>query len=140
MNITPLVNEAVSRMNIIGLNPEIAKQFAEQNILRQSLPPYYNSQPVLPNVDAELLSRIDEFERKNDALVYYVIADESGMEAYLYVSKYKEEWDDDRNDLSENRALAYVTNLDHPDCSEFGSIGFELIGSRNGCRGLKRTY
>lgn len=140
-----LVDEAVKRMNIIGLGHEIIKQFVEKSILRQSLPPYYNSQPVLPEIDVdnELLSRIDEFERKHNALVYYVIrsyTDIGEMEAYLYVSKYKEEWIDEHNDLRENRALAYVANLDHPDCSEFGSIGFELVGSSNDCRGLKRTW
>ena len=112
-------------------------------LIRQSLSPYYNSQPVLPDADTDLLARIAEFERVHDVLVYYVIRSHTElgeMEAYLYVSKYENEWVNDRSDLSENRALAYVANLDHPDCSEFGSIGFELIGSENDCRGLKRTW
>lgn len=145
MNITRkhLIDEAVARMSLIGFNREIIEQFADRALIRQSLPPYYTSQPVLPNTDTDLLTRIAEFERVHDALVYYVIhsyTELGEMETYLYVSKYEDEWVNDRDDLSENRALAYVANLDHPDCSEFGSIGFELIGSENDCRGLKRIW
>lgn len=145
MNLTRkhLIDEAVARMSLIGFNREIIEQFTDRTLIRQSLPPYYNSQPVLPNTDTDLLARIAEFERVHDALVYYVIRSytELGeMETYLYVSKYENEWVNDRDDLSENRSLAYVANLNHPDCSEFGSIGFELIDSGNDCRGLKRIW
>lgn len=145
MNLTRkhLIDEAVARMRLIGFNREIIEQFANRTLIRQSLPPYYNSQPVLPDADTDLLARIAEFERVHDVLVYYIIRSHTElgeMEAYLYVSKYENEWVNDRNDLSENRALAYVANLDHPDCSEFGSIGFELMGSENDCRGLKRIW
>lgn len=42
----------------------------------------------------------------------------------LYVSKYKEEWQTDREDLKEGLAFSYVYNMDCPEFSEFGSIGF----------------
>ena len=52
----------------------------------------------------------------------------------LYVSAEDEEWELDREDLEERVPLAYVANLDAPDCSELGSIG---IAPANG--GLVRT-
>ena len=36
----------------------------------------------------------------------------------------KKEWQTDREDLKDNIALSYVYNVDCPDFSEFGSIGF----------------
>ena len=50
-----------------------------------------------------------------------VIAD-SWSYSYLYVSKYKEEWEMDVNDLGEGYPVVYVENLEDPECSEFGSI------------------
>lgn len=52
----------------------------------------------------------------------------------LYVSAEEEEWELDREDLDGRISLAYVANLDAPDCSELGSIG---IAPANG--GLVRT-
>ena len=54
--------------------------------------------------------------------------------ALLYVSAEEEEWELDREDLEGRVPLAYVANLDAPDCSELGSIG---IAPANG--GLVRT-
>lgn len=50
------------------------------------------------------------------------------------VADWEEEWELDREDLDGRISLAYVANLDAPDCSELGSIG---IAPANG--GLVRT-
>lgn len=46
--------------------------------------------------------------------------------AILYVSQYKEEWKIDREDLKEGITFSYVYNIDCPEYSEFGSIGFAV--------------
>ncbi len=47
------------------------------------------------------------------------------MDAYLYVSDYKEEWEMDRADQEAWQQVAYVVNWDAPVYSEFGSIGLK---------------
>ena len=69
---------------------------------------------------------VENFEKKYDAIVYHVIHQWTNIgELYslLYVSSYEEEWEADREDLKNDRCLAYVINIDMPTCSEFGSIG-----------------
>ena len=59
------------------------------------------------------------------------------MDAYLFVSDYKdEEWEMDREDLKKGVVLSYVYNYDVPEFSEFGSIGIEPTIAA----GLKRTW
>ena len=81
---------------------------------------------------------VDDFEKENNGLVYHVIKSRTSiglMYALLYVSEYLEEWKMDMEDLEEGQALAYVVNMDMPDCSEFGTIGIKpSVG------GLIRTW
>ena len=59
----------------------------------------------------------------------------NGNSLEKYVCDYiLDEWEYDRNDLTEGYALAYVKNMDDDMCSEFGSI---FIENRYG--GLVRT-
>lgn len=80
-----------------------------------------------------------KFEEEHNALVYAVIRDYFNictMDAYLYVSDYEEEWEDDREELKNGEVLAYVRNLNDDECSEFGSIGVK----RSPAAGLVRTW
>lgn len=127
--------EALLRMKKIGIFPETIKQFEREDLVSQSLPPigacYW--------IEGEQLKRVKEFEQKYNALVYFVIHSYTTigeMESYLYVSDYEEEWETDRNDLENGSTLAYVYNLDAPECSEFGSIGFAVTPAA----GLRRTW
>lgn len=131
--------EAVERMKKIGIFPETVKQFEQENLISQSLPPV----GACFWIEGEQLQRVREFEKKYNSVVYFVIHgyyDFSGetveMESYFYVSDYEEEWETDRQDLAEGQTLAYVQNISWPDCSEFGTIGFELTPAA----GLRRTW
>lgn len=80
---------------------------------------------------------IKEFEKEYDGVVYHVIHNmtEFGeLYSMLYVSKYEEEWEQDREDIKDGYALVYVMNKDDDTCSEFGSIGI-----RPNIGGLIRT-
>lgn len=77
----------------------------------------------------ELTAKVQEFERKNNALVYHVIhtpmrLDGEAMDMYnfLYVSDYQEEWEVDNADIKEGYVFAYVWNKTIDYFSEFGSI------------------
>lgn len=80
---------------------------------------------------------VADWEEKSGGIVYAAILSNMVFGrclALLYISAEEEEWELDREDLEGRVPLAYVANLDAPDCSELGSIG---IAPANG--GLVRT-
>lgn len=127
--------EAVSRMKKWGIYPETIRQFENDDLISESIPPV----GACFWVNGEQLERIREFESEYNALVYFVIHSYTNigeMENYLYVSDYIEEWEQDRWDIEQGQQLAYVFNHDMPDCSEFGCIGIELTPAA----GLRRIW
>ena len=113
--------EALERMKMLKLHGNIIKEFDKEGIVNLS-----ENGGFLYWLDSDQQAIVDEFETEHDALVYHVIHDctEFGeLYSLLYVSKYEEEWEDDRNDLKDGYALVYVKNMDDDFCSEFGSIG-----------------
>lgn len=108
--------EALNRMKMLKLHPNIIKEFSNKGILNLSL------NAALYYLSEEQLARVQEFEKEYGGLVYHVIQNRY-MLSFLYVSKHKEEWEYDRNDLKEGYPIAYVVNLSDESCSEFGSIG-----------------
>ena len=96
--------EAINRMKMLKLHPNIIKEFSNKNILNLSL------NTALHHLNQEQLARVQEFEQKYDVLVYHVIQN-GQMLSFLYVSKYQEEWEHDRNDLEEGYPFVYVANL-----------------------------
>lgn len=127
--------EAIARMKSWGIYPPIVKQFEEDDQISESAPPL----GVCYWLDEEQMTRVRDFEERNNALVYHVIHSFTNigeMESFLYVSDYPEEWELDRTDIKDGQQRVYVFNKDMPDCSEFGSIGVDLTGAA----GLRRTW
>ncbi len=127
--------EAIARMKILGIIPEAVQQFENEGFVNRSEPPF----GALYWVEGDDLKFLHEFEKEHNALVYAVVRAYytiGKMDAFLYVSDYEEEWKQDRADLREGQAMAYVRNLDDELCSEFGSVGIE----RTPAAGLRRTW
>ena len=127
--------EAVKRMKLMHIFKETIRQFEKEDYVSISEPPF----GAFFWVDDERKKWIEEFEEKNDALVYMGVLSftEFGrMISWFYVSDHKEEWEDDNLNLLNQEACVYVQNLDDPDLSEFGYIGFKLSVAA----GLVRTY
>lgn len=81
---------------------------------------------------------IERFESEYHSMVYHVIKNETEigtLYSLLYVSKYIDEWEMDREDLIEGCPLIYCINTSDEFCSEFGTIA---IKGSNG--GLRRLY
>lgn len=128
--------EAVARMKKLGIFPETIKQFEDDGLISQSLPPF----GACYWIEGEQLERVRKFEEQHDALVYFVIHSYTNigeMDSYLFVSDYRdEEWARDRADLEQGQTLAYVYNYDEPSFSTFGPVGIELTPAA----GLRRTW
>lgn len=88
--------------------------------------------------DEFILGKIYEFEKSHSAYVYYMCYSNTYFgEIYnmLYVSNYKEEWNDDNEMLKNGETYAYCYNKTNEICSEIG-----LIGVKNNGHFLERTF
>lgn len=118
--------EAINRMKELGLFAPCIKVFKSRDEVQLSEPTgglYEFSS------NKELTTKVQEFERENNALVYHVIhtpamidGEAMDMYSFLYVSDYQEEWEVDNADIKEGYVLAYVWNKTIDYFSEFGSI------------------
>jgi len=126
--------EAIKRMKLIGLMPEIIKQFEKDDVVH-----YSETMGILYWLSnkPEWEEHIKELEKKRNILVYHAELSYLTFGTCLslfYVSAYKEEWEQDKKSLQKGYACCYVWNIDDDDCSEFGGITFKPM---NG--GVKRT-
>lgn len=110
-------SEAVKRLRMLFEDGTISDAFEKDDTVYLCDHPDGRPLPI----PEEMMDDLRMLEKQNDVLVYLVIAD-SWSYSYLYVSKYKEEWEMDVNDLGEGYPIVYVENLMYPECSEFGSI------------------
>lgn len=127
------VEEGVKRMRALKMLKQPINEFKKEGVLNLS-----ENGGYLYWLEPEERDMVAKFEAEHDATVYHVIKSFTAfgvMYSLLYVSAYEEEWDQDMVDIKSGMALAYVVNVDMPDCSEFGSIGIQpSIG------GVKRIW
>ena len=115
--------EAIERMKLLELYPNIIKEFEKDGILNMS-----ESEGFLYWLNSDEQAIVDDFENKHNALVYHVIHNytEFGeLYSLLYISENENEWGYDKDDLKNGIALAYVKNVNTDWCSEFGSISIK---------------
>lgn len=112
--------EALERMVMLNMSRQCINAFKQGKVWESE------GHGALYEVNDEEEKIVKEFEAKHDAVVYHMIHNvfEFG-ECYtiLYVSKDVTEWNEDRNDLENGYAFAYVKNVDDDFCSEFGTVG-----------------
>lgn len=111
--------EAIARLISLNLHPKAINEFKDEGKLNLSLKGF------LYWLDESQLERVHQFEEETGCMVYHVIHNHmtiGEMLTFLYVSNNPEEWEMERNDLAIEIPIAYVVNLDHDICSEFGSV------------------
>ena len=127
------IEEGVKRMRMLRMMHNPIREFEKHGLLNLS-----ENGGYLYWLDDSERDMVANFEKEHDATVYHVIKSFTSfdvMYSLLYVSKYEEEWEQDTEDIKDGMALAYVVNVDMPDCSEFGTIGIApSIG------GVRRTW
>lgn len=123
------INEAVARMKKLGIMTDTIKQF-EQGKISQSIDGFMYW--IDEHTENNLKAQIDEFEQKNNAVVYYVITTNTAfglLYSLLFVGDDESEWEYENEDIADNYVFSYVINNDEPLFSEFGTIG---VGQRFG--------
>ena len=126
--------EALKRMRKLNLFNPLINEFEKYGTVHQSEPPH----GACFSLTEAQKERVREFEERNDALVYHIIHEFTNfgeLENFLFVSNYPDEWGLDHVDLRDDRALAYVYNVDG-GFADMGSIGIEVTPAA----GLKRTW
>lgn len=125
--------EALARMVMLHLRPDIIRDFDNEGRLYKSCTQLFNFKPcirsVIPAGDEEL-KLVQKFEKEHGGLVYNLIFNITNfgvLLTLLYVSPYEEEWEQDRVDINERTPLAYVYNMTVEELSEFGSVGVESV-------------
>lgn len=128
-------DEAIKRMIKLKLIDNAIEEFRKDGIIEYSEPVYISGYKFgalyWVHNEPEWLAKVKEFEEKNNSLVYHVIHSHTQFGELLnllYVSDDEEEWEMDNEDIEDGYAVAYVINLDAPDCSEFGSIAIRESG------------
>lgn len=135
MEKSKLKEEAIARLEMLqkqGLLKNVVKDFKEKDLR------YYSLQSPLGGMlywlndlggGEEYQKAVEEFEEKNNCLVYHAIVTRFEFGtclSMLFVSEYEEEWEMEREDLKEGIAFGYVKNLDDEWCSEFGSFAYAV--------------
>lgn len=111
--------EAIRRMKVLKMHPNPIREFQKEDKLNYSLC------GMLYWIDEDQKKMVKEFEEEYGCVVYHVIQTSTTigkMLSFLYVSKNKEEWEYDMEDLMQGCPYAYVINLDADWCSEIGPI------------------
>lgn len=129
MNREMMKEEAVARMELLGLLPQTIEDFKKGRINKSEY-----GKGILYWLSKEEQEAVRKIEEKNNIVIYHAILDNSEfgpMYSYLYVNSYPQEWKQDREDILEGYPLAYVVN---GEIAEFGTIGVEPMFG-----GLKRT-
>lgn len=109
----------------MGIFKPVIEQFEQDNHICQSEYPF----GAYYRIEDDLKGKIAELEEHYGGLVYTVIRSRTDirlLDSCLWVSKYKDDWERDREDIATGIVFSYVINWDDDSCSEFGSIGFEL--------------
>ena len=118
--IEEMKEEAIWRMKHLHLAEDVIRDFEkEERELNLSL---YGE---IFGLSAMQKEKVRNFEETTGTLAYHLILDtlEFGdLLTFLYVSNRPDEWGMEREDLAALRPIAYVYNVESPNCSEFGTV------------------
>lgn len=115
--------ELLKELEKKGLNP-LVRSFFEQG-----KPSISHCQVGLKQMSPDEKELMVKNEEEFNHLVFHAVYTETNigpMIAYLFVSKYKEDWPMDIPLIEENKIYAYVENINDKHCSEYGIIAFDI--------------
>jgi len=121
--------EAIFRMRQIGLVDTILNDFASNGNIQVYEPPYGCGY----DLEDEDLESVRKFEWKYDTLVWGVVrsfrnddGEDETIDAFLYISKDKEYWDEERANLFNLTPTVYTVEKEHPERIDIGCMSIYI--------------
>lgn len=121
------ISEATIRMEILHFNDLVIENFVKTGEVMIFFDQAYIDAGIPGTLKDAVKEGIKYLKDNYNSIAYtgtYSETEAGRMISFLYVSDDKEEWEDDRALLRQNRTFAYVVNLDIPEYSELGMISF----------------
>lgn len=117
--------EAIRRMKQMGVWEGAVQEFEQKARI------FCSERPAgaFFDLDEEQQKILQEVQNDYGGLVYMVVRANTTiglMDSFLWVSKHKEEWDLDREDIQNGLAFSWTHNYAEPMYSEFGSIIWKM--------------
>lgn len=125
-------DEAIKRMKLLQLHPNVIKEFQDENKLNKS----EYGKGILYWIKDEEQQLVNEFQKEHKGyLVYHIIKTETvdfgTVYDLLYVTPYEDEWSSEKEELKDNWIYSYTV-------TEFAECGLIKVKCING--GLARVY
>lgn len=108
--------EAAKRMKKLSLHPNVINEFITEDKINKS-----EISGILYWLNGEEEKFVKEFEKEHNSVIYHIINSYTNFGTFLtvlYVSQYRDEWEEDFNLIDENMQVCYVKNLSDDLCSE----------------------
>lgn len=113
--------EALKWMEILKISPEVILDFKNYDTVMAC---EGRNGTFVPLTEG-LKELVKQTEHKYGCLVYLVVRTNTvfgQLDSLLFVTKYDEEWETEREALECGYAMTYTHNADNPICSEMGDI------------------
>lgn len=111
--------EALIRMKMLGLHENAIAEFKKGETVNVS----ENNGFLYWLEDEKEKKWVKDWQDRTGNLVYHIIRTDDKFLDILYVSKYEEEWEIEKNQIEENMIFSYCRNLKIQEFSEYGIIG-----------------
>ena len=128
MDLKEMKEQVIKQMKALKLNNKIIEDYMKEDKIYKST----NMKPYIEEIPEEEKKLIEDFEKKNETIVFHVINVKSqilNQYELLFISRNKENWKDDvvdnKNRFIISNTIVINTKLNKQMVNEIGIIGIE---------------
>lgn len=128
MDLKEMKEQVIKQMKALKLNNKVIEDYLKENKIYKST----NIKPYIEEIPEEEKKLIEDFEKKNETIVFHVINVKSqilNQYELLFISRNKENWKDDvvdnKNGFIISNTIVINTKLNKQIVNEIGIIGIE---------------
>ena len=128
MDLKEMKEQVIKQMKALKLNNKVREDYMKEDKIYKST----NMKPYIEEIPEEEKKLIEDFEKKNETIVFHVINVKSqilNQYELLFISRNKENWKDDvvdnKNGFIISNTIVINTKLNKQMVNEIGIIGIE---------------
>lgn len=128
MDLKEMKEQVIKQMKALKLNNKVIEDYMKEDKIYKST----NMKPYIEEIPEEEKKLIEDFEKKNETIVFHVINVKSqilNQYELLFISRNKEKWKDDvvdnKNGFIISNTIVINTKLNKQMVNEIGIIGIE---------------